>query len=111
MNKKQKEQAYKEFEEMVDDIWHKYCSQINNGTQDVMFLEDFSDASKQLIDKTIQQERERVVAILKQIDKEKWSDATHCTCLGYATEILEGKNREEYKRIIPLITNNSDIKN
>ncbi len=45
---------------------------------------------------------EAVMALLKQIDKEKWDDAIHCTCLGYAIdrvekEILTPSPKEEKK--------------
>jgi hypothetical protein len=34
-------------------------------------------------------ERLRICEILNQIDKEKWKDAKHCTCLGFAIDHIE----------------------
>jgi len=32
---------------------------------------------------------EEIISLLKEIEKEKWDDAEHCTCLGYAIHHVE----------------------
>ena len=41
--------------------------------------------------------REEIVNKLVEIEKRKWNDAVHCTCLGYAIVEIFG---EEYEKVL-----------
>ena len=45
----------------------------------------------------VSNERRRIVRKMLKIEKEKWKDAIHCTCLAYAIVSIFG---ERYEKII-----------
>lgn len=55
-------------------------------------------------------ERERVIQELFGIEKDKWNDAEHCTCLGYALVKLSGgedsKGGQEMEKRLKGLDNN-----
>ena len=60
--------------------------------------------------KVVQQEltrqKEEFIAILKHIHEDKPEDEVHCTCLGYAIDILAQDSedgKENYRRILTLL--------
>lgn len=45
------------------------------------------------------EERQKVLEELFEIEKEKWGDAVHCSCLGYAiVQIAGGEDSEDGKK-------------
>lgn len=49
------------------------------------------------IDELLKSQREEIAKQFIEIEKDKWKDAEHCTCLGYAIVKIFGK---KYERII-----------
>ena len=76
--------------------------------RDMMFYQSAWNSCLEEIKKAIPKMEEEIVkhyiAILEQIDKEKWNDAEHCSCLGYAISLMKGEEPEEYERLLTTLT-------
>jgi len=73
-----------------------YCTKENEKKEvDADLLLAQADLLEAFLKQTLEAKAEEVIKFLKQVDNEKWNDAVHCTCLGYAIDYLEGG--ESYK--------------
>jgi len=50
---------------------------------------------RKVLEVLLQQERERIAEELVKIEREKWKDAKHCSCLGYAIVKVFGEKYED----------------
>lgn len=44
------------------------------------------------MEQALESQKEEIISKLKKIEKERWSDAEHCTCLAYAIDKLKKKS-------------------
>lgn len=58
-------------------------------------IEKIEKLLTQTLTTTAQRVREETIEDVFQIEKEKWRDAEHCTCLGYALVQLAGGEDSE----------------
>lgn len=66
-----------------------------------------ADLMHGLFDKTLtslikskrQEERDRIGKKLLKMENEKWGDAEHCSCLGYAISTIFGEKYEELMKL------------
>ena len=49
----------------------------------------FKWLKENIILKALKADRQNIIKTLEKIDKEKWDDAIHCTCLSYAINVLK----------------------
>jgi len=74
-------------EQLKEEAKKEYSEAVRYGNE-----EDFIDSQ---IDKAFQEgkkeERQEILNHLKKVEMEKWTDANHCSCLGYAITTYENK--------------------
>ena len=73
------------WEKQFDERWNSYIAKSDKQKH---FIKDF-------IKWLLLQERERIAEELVKIEKRKWKDAEHCSCLGYAIVTVFGEEYED----------------
>jgi len=55
----------------------------------------YNQLCEEKVNQSLLSQKEEIVKKLIEIEKEKWNDAYHCTCLGYAIVQVFGEKHEE----------------
>jgi len=84
-----------------------FMSQECKGTEIVMPTEELKEVADRIrlyaffsIQQAVEEERARVVEELFEMEKNKWKDVEHCTCLGYAIiQVVGGEDSKEGKEM------------
>lgn len=80
----------KQIEETIRDVLQKtYEDGQRNGKGGLGYSERAFKILTTLTSQIRQEEQQRIIKYFKKVESEKWPDANHCTCLGYAIYHLE----------------------
>lgn len=78
----------------VNESWREKYHKILNDNSNRPLFNDLERFIERQISTARQEERERILKLQKQVEELKMTDAEHCSCLGYAIDIIENPDSD-----------------